>query len=115
MIPIAAAMFGGGLVCFAISRLMWLSMTLMVVVGFGMMQGMTASNTIIQTLVPEDKRGRVMGDYTAAFVAMAPIGSLLAGSMAHWIGAPRTVMVTGTCCIAGAAWFWTRMKPLRKA
>jgi MFS family permease len=115
MIPIAAGMFGVGLVCFGISHLMWLSMTLMVVVGFGMMQGMTASNTIIQTLVPEDKRGRVMSYYTAAFVGMAPFGSLLAGSMAHWIGAPRTVMVTGTCCIAGAAWFWTRMKPLRKA
>jgi MFS family permease len=115
MIPIAAGMFGVGLVCFGISHLMWLSMTLMVVVGFGMMQGMTASNTIIQTLVPEDKRGRVMSYYTAAFVGMAPFGSLLAGSMAHWIGAPRTVMVTGSCCVAGAAWFWTRMKPLRKA
>jgi len=115
MIPIAAGTFGVGLVCFGISHVMWISMMLMVVVGFGMMQGMTASNTIIQTLVPEDKRGRVMSYYTAAFVGMAPFGSLLAGSMAHWIGAPRTVMVTGTCCIAGAAWFWTRIKPLRKA
>jgi MFS family permease len=115
MIPIAAAMFGIGLVAFGLSHVIWLSMVLMVVVGFGMMQGLTASNTIIQTLVPEDKRGRVMSYYTAAFVGMAPFGSLLAGSLAHLIGAPRTVMVTGTCCMAGAAWFWTRMKTLRKA
>jgi MFS family permease len=115
MLPIAAAMFGSGLIAFGLSRAMWLSMALMVIVGFGMMQGLTASNTIIQTLVPEDKRGRVMSYYTAAFVGMAPFGSLLAGSLAHWIGAPRTVMITGACCIAGAAWFWTRMKPLRAA
>jgi MFS family permease len=115
MIPISAAVFGVGLVLFGLSHVLWLSLVLMLGVGFGMMQGLTASNTIIQTLVPEDKRGRVMSYYTAAFVGMAPFGSLLAGSMAHWIGAPRTVMVTGSCCIVGAAWFWTKMKTLRKA
>ncbi len=114
MIPISAGTFGVGLVCFGTSHWMWLSLLLMVVVGFGMMQGMTASNTIIQTLVPEDKRGRVMSYYTAAFVGMAPFGSLLAGFLAHLIGAQRTVMVTGTCCMVGAAWFWTRLKTLRK-
>ncbi|MBV8632029.1 MAG: MFS transporter, partial [Silvibacterium sp.] len=113
MIPIAGAMFGAGLICFGLSRYVWLSMLLMVVVGFGMMQGMTASNTIIQTLIPEDKRGRVMSYYTAAFVGMAPFGSLLAGSLAHWIGAPHTVMFTGTCCILGAAWFWSRRRDIR--
>ena len=75
---------------------------------------MTASNTIIQTLVPEDKRGRVMSYYTMAFVGMAPFGSLLAGALAHWIGAPRTVMLTGTCCILGAAWFWSRRREIRE-
>src|SRR5277367_1646857 len=113
MLPIAASMFGVGLVCFGMSHVLWLSLMLMVVVGFGMMQGLTASNTIIQTLVPEDKRGRVMSYYTAAFVGMAPFGSLLAGTLAEWIGAPRTVMVTGTCCILGAAWFWSRRKEIR--
>ncbi len=113
MLPISASMFGVGLVCFGLSHVLWLSMVLMVVVGFGMMQGLTASNTIIQTLVPEDKRGRVMSYYTAAFVGMAPFGSLLAGALAHWIGAPRTVMVTGSCCILGAAWFWSRRKEIR--
>ncbi|MGB6610930.1 MAG: MFS transporter, partial [Acidobacteriaceae bacterium] len=101
MIPIAALVFGGGLVLFGFSRWVWLSLFLMLFVGFGMLQGMTASNTIIQTLVPEDKRGRVMSYYTAAFMGMAPFGSLLAGALAHWIGAPRTVMFTGSCCIAG--------------
>ncbi len=114
MIPIAAAAFGVGLVLFGLSRVQWISMVLMTVVGFGMMQGLTASNTIIQTLVPEEMRGRVMSYYTAAFVGMAPFGSLLAGSMAHWIGAPRTVIVTGSCCIAGAVWFWMRMPAWRK-
>lgn len=94
MIPIAALVFGGGLVLFGFSRWVWLSLFLMLFVGFGMLQGMTASNTIIQTLVPEDKRGRVMSYYTAAFMGMAPFGSLLAGALAHWIGAPRTVMFT---------------------
>ena len=115
MIPIAAGLFGFGLVAFGTSHRLWLSMTLMVIVGFGMMQGLTASNTIIQTLVPENMRGRAMSYYTAAFVGMAPFGSLLAGSLADWIGAQRTVMVTGSCCIAGAFWFWGRMKMLKKA
>ncbi|MBT9332713.1 MFS transporter [Paracidobacterium acidisoli] len=114
MIPIAAAVFGASLVLFGLSSVQWLSMTLMLFTGFGMMQGLTASNTIIQTLVPEDKRGRVMSYYTAAFVGMAPFGSLLAGSLAHWIGAPRTVMFTGSCCILGALWFWSRLPAIRK-
>jgi MFS family permease len=114
MIPIAAAVFGAGLVLFGMSHVLWLSLVLMVAVGFGMMQGLTASNTIIQTLVPEEMRGRVMSYYTAAFVGMSPFGSLLAGALAHWIGAPRTVMFTGSCCVVGAAWFWSRMKFIGK-
>ena len=114
MIGVAAIVFGAGLVAFGFSHWQWLSLLILVFTGFGMMQGMTASNTVIQTLVPEDKRGRVMSYYMAAFVGMAPFGSLLAGSMAHWIGAPRTVMVTGTCCIAGGLWFWSRLPALRR-
>ncbi len=113
MLPIAAASFGTGLVVFGFSHWFWFSMLLMVIVGFGMIQGLTASNTIIQTLVPEDKRGRVMSYYTAAFVGMAPFGSLLAGALAHWIGAPHTVMLTGTCCIIGAAFFTMRMRAIK--
>ncbi len=114
MIPVAAVVFGASLVGFGLSRWLWLSLLLMLFTGFGMLQGMTASNTIIQTLVPEDKRGRVMSYYTAAFMGMAPFGSLLAGSLAHWIGAPHAVMVTGSCCIAGGVWFWSRLPAIRR-
>ncbi|HUK46846.1 MAG TPA: MFS transporter, partial [Terriglobales bacterium] len=90
------------------------SLLLMLVVGFGMMQGMAASNTVIQTLVPEDRRGRVMSYYTMAFVGMAPFGSLLAGELAHKLGAPHAVMITGACCFAGAIWFSTKLTSIRR-
>ena len=113
LLPLAAALFGAGLIGFGASRNFWLSMLLMVVTGFGMMQGLTASNTIIQTLVPEDKRGRVMSYYTMAFVGMAPFGSLLAGALAHVIGAPHTIMLTGSVCMLGGLWFWSQLKAIR--
>jgi len=114
MIPIAAIVFGIGLIAFGFSHFLWLSMLMMLVTGFGMMQGMTASNTIVQTLVDENVRGRVMSYYTMAFVGMAPFGSLLAGALAHAIGAPRTVIVSGVACILGSIWFTTRLKSIRK-
>ncbi len=114
MIPIAAVAFGIGLICFGLSNSIALSLPLMLITGFGMMQGTTASNTIVQTLVDEKMRGRVMSYYTMAFVGMAPFGSLLAGALAHAIGAPHTVIVSGIACILGAAWFWTRLPRLRK-
>jgi MFS family permease len=114
MIQVSAALFGLGLICFGLSRMLVLSLCLMLVVGFGMMQGMAASNTVIQTLVPEDKRGRVMSYYTMAFVGMAPFGSLLAGTLAHRFGAPHAVMITGAFCLAGSVWFSTQLKSIRK-
>lgn len=114
MIQISATLFGFGLICFGLSRIFVLSMFLMLIVGFGMMQGLAASNTVIQTLVPEDKRGRVMSYYTMAFVGMAPFGSLLAGGLAHRLGAPHAVMITGAFCVAGAVWFSTQLKSIRK-
>ena len=113
MIQIAAVMFGSGLILFGLSHRLMLSLLLMIVVGFGMMQGLAASNTVIQTLVPEDKRGRVMSYYTMAFVGMAPFGSLLAGALAHRFGASRAVMITGAFCLIGAAWFSTQLKSVR--
>jgi MFS family permease len=115
MIPIAAAVFGFGLIGFGCSRSFWLSMVTVLIAGMGMMQGMAASNTIIQTLVSEDKRGRVMSYYTMAFVGMAPFGSLLAGSMASAFGAPLTVIANGSVVLLGAAWFLTRLPGLRRA
>ena len=93
MLQIAAAMLGGALILFGLSHTLWLSLVLMVFVGFGLMQGASASNTIIQSLVPEDKRARAMSYYTMAFFGAAPFGSLLAGALAHRIGAPHTVML----------------------
>jgi MFS family permease len=114
MIPVSTAALGVGLIFFGMSRILWVSLLLMLVCGFGMMQEMAASNTIIQTIVEENKRGRVMSFYTVAFVGMAPFGSLFAGTLAHAIGAPRTVMLSGACCIAGAIWFSTQLKTIRK-
>ncbi len=105
MIQMSAALFGVGLILFGFSHTLWLSLLLMGVVGFGMIQCASASNTVIQTLVPEDKRGRVMGYYVMAFVGAAPFGSLLAGGLAHWLGAPAAVITTGTLCVAGSLWF----------
>ena len=105
MLPVAAAVLGGALILFGLSDTLWLSLVLMVFVGFGMMQVFSASNTVIQTLVPEDKRGRVMSYYVMALFGTAPFGSLLAGSLAHRIGAPHTVFLTGAFCIATSLWF----------
>ena len=114
MIPISTGALGVGLILFGTSRVLWLSLLLMLVCGFGMMQQMAASNTIIQTIVDDDKRGRVMSFYAVAFVGMAPFGSLLAGVLANAIGAPLTVMLSGVCCLAGAMWFATRLRAIRK-
>ncbi len=113
-IQIAAGLFGAGLILFGLSHVLWISLLLMLFVGWGMMTGLASSNTIIQTLVPEDKRGRVMSYYTMAFVGMAPFGSLLAGGLAHWLGAPRTVIITGAACIAGAIWYTTELPKIRE-
>jgi len=113
MIQIASATLGVALILFGFSHLLWLSMLLMVFAGFGLIQTASVSNTIIQSLVPEDKRARVMGYYTMAFFGASPFGSLLAGALAHRIGAPYTVMFTGACCIAASLWFTTEMPKIR--
>jgi MFS family permease len=114
IIPIGAGVFGAGLIAFGLSHTLWLSLIMMLVTGFGMMQGITSSNTILQTLVDEKMRGRVMSYYTMAFVGMAPFGSLLAGALARAVGAQNTVIVSGIACIAGSIWFWLRLGRIRK-
>lgn len=113
MIQIAAAILGGGLIFFGLSHTLWLSLVLMVFVGFGLIQAAAVSNTIIQSLVAEDKRARVMSYYTMAFFGAAPFGSLLAGTLAQRIGAPHTVMVTGAFCVAGSLWFTLELPKIR--
>ncbi len=113
MLQIAAGMLGGGLILFGLSRTLWLSLLLMVFVGFGLMQTAAASNTIIQSLVPEDKRARAMSFYTMAFFGAAPLGSLLAGTLAHRIGAPHTVILAGALSLAAALWFSFALPKIR--
>jgi len=113
MIPIAAAVFGTGLIALGLSPFLILSLTLMLFIGCAMMIQMAASNTILQTIVQDDKRGRVMSFYSMAFLGMAPFGSLLAGTMASRLGAPRTVITNGIVCIAGAAWFASHLTAIR--
>jgi MFS family permease len=110
---IAVAILGGALILFGLSHALWLSLILMVFVGFGLMQGAAVSNTIIQSLVPEDKRARVMSYYTMAFFGAAPFGSLLAGALAHQIGASHTVILTGAFCVAGSLWFTFELPKVR--
>ena len=115
MLQVASAMLGCALILFGLSHELWLSMTLMIFAGFGLMQGASATNTIVQSLVTEDKRARAMSYYTMAFFGAAPFGSLLAGTLAHLIGAPHTVMITGAFCIAGSLWFTPEIPRIRIA
>lgn len=105
LIPLAAIVFGLGLVSFSLSSSFPLSIILMIITGVGMMMQTACSNTILQTISDNDKRGRVMSFYTMAFMGTAPIGSFLAGSMASLIGAPATLLVGGIACVAGALIF----------
>jgi len=113
-IVISAAAFGVGLITFAYSHILWLSLILMLVTGGGFMVQMAVSNTILQTIVDEDKRGRVMSFYTMAFMGTAPFGSLLAGMVANRIGAPATLAFGGIGCLIGATWFATSLPALRE-
>jgi MFS family permease len=113
-IPMTAAAFGAGLVAFSFTRVLWVGLALMVVTGLGFMAQMAISNTVLQTIVDEDKRGRVMSFYTMAFMGTAPFGSLLAGSVAERIGTPHTLMFGGIGCVLGAIWFATRLSDLRR-
>lgn len=113
IIAVASALFGSGIVVFSFSRVLWFSMLVICVASFAMMIQMAASNTVLQTIVEEDKRGRIMSFYTMAFMGMAPFGSLLAGGLAHKIGAPYTLAFGGICCIIGAFIFIFTKKSLQ--
>jgi MFS family permease len=114
MICLAAGMFGAGLIGFSQSKSFWLSLLFLLAAGFGMMVHLASSNTILQTIVPDESRGRVMSYYTMAFIGMAPFGSLIAGSLANRIGSPFTVLISGICCVLGGLRFAHRLKDLRK-
>ena len=109
----AAAGFGAALVAFSFSHTIWVSAALLVPVGYALMVEMASSNTLIQAMVPDALRGRVMAVYSMMFMGMAPIGALLAGFAAHAFGAAETVAAGGVLCIAGAAAFARKLPSLR--
>jgi MFS family permease len=113
-IAMAAGIFGTGLIIFSLSRVFWFSLVLMLVTGFGMIVQMASSNTVLQTIVEENKRGRVMSLYAMAFRGMVPFGSLLAGIMASRLGAPLTLVIGGGCCIAGSLFFARNLPRMRE-
>lgn len=113
-ILICSGGLGLSLIGFGLSHSLWLSLALLPVVGFCMMQHMASSNTILQTIVQEEKRGRVMSFYSMAFQGMAPFGSLIAGFLAARIGTPETVIVSGVPCVLGALWFARRLPAIRQ-
>ncbi len=113
LIALSGLVFGLGISGFSLSRILWLSLILMVLNGFAMMCQMASTNTILQTIVDDDKRGRVMSFYGMAFLGMAPFGSLLAGFLSSRIGAPITVLIGGVCSIIGPILFARKIPLLR--
>jgi MFS family permease len=105
--------FGASIILFAFSRNFWLSVALLLPAGFSMMLQMACSNTLIQTMVPDQLRGRVMALYSMMFMGMAPFGALFGGALAHRIGAPITIAIGGVACIAGAVWFGLMLPAMR--
>ncbi|MCI0436621.1 MAG: MFS transporter [Gemmatimonadetes bacterium] len=113
VIAAAATLFGAALIAVALSRTLWLSLVCLAVAGFGMMVQMASSNTVLQTIVDDDKRGRVMSLYSMAFTGMMPIGALVGGAIASALGAPATIALGGLGCLAGTAVFARQLPALR--
>lgn len=113
-IAMATAGFGASIILFSFSRTFWLSALLLIPAGLAMMVQMAASNTLIQSMVPDNLRGRVMAVYSMMFMGMAPLGALLAGTVAENIGAPYTVAIGGAVCIIGAIIFALNLPAFRQ-
>jgi len=105
--------FGAALIAFAFAKTLWMSLLILPIVGAGFMVQMAATNTVLQTLVDDHPRGRVMAFYTMAFFGTSPIGSLLAGVAADRIGARWTIGIAGACSLAAGLWFAARLPALR--
>lgn len=114
IIAFAPALFGVSLIVFAFSQVLWVSLLAMLCVGGSLILQSTSSNTLLQTIVDEDKRGRVMSLYTVAFISMVTFGNLLAGWVASQIGAPNTLAIGGVACIAGSLLFIRQLPELRQ-
>ncbi len=102
LVPFTSAAAGIALMLVGVSKVYWVSLAFMACQGFGIIVTAASVNMMLQTLVDEDKRGRIISFYAMAFLGMAPIGGLIAGSVAGQLGAPVTAMINGACCLLGA-------------
>ena len=114
LIAFSCAFFGAGLIALGLSPQLWLTLAVMPMIGLGLMVQMASTNTVLQTIVDDNMRGRVMSFYSMAFMGMVPLGSLLAGILAHLVGAQLMVILGGACCIGGSFAFARRLPALRK-
>ena len=112
-VAITCATLGISLFLFSFSTSFWLSAALLLPAGYSMMLQMACSNTLIQTMVPDQLRGRVMSLYSMMFMGMAPFGAFFGGALAHRIGAPITVASGGVACVIGAIWFGRALPAMR--
>jgi MFS family permease len=112
-VAVSSGVFGVFLILFSLSKTFWLSALLLVPIGFSMMLQMASSNTLVQAMVPDELRGRVMAVYSMMFMGMAPIGALLAGSVANYLGAPNTVALGGAMCIVGSILFGSQLQSFK--
>ncbi len=110
-VPFAATLFSSAIILFALSRVLWVSILLLAVTGFGFLAATASFNTIIQNIVHDDKRGRVMSLYAMAFMGMAPIGSLIAGALANKLGATDALLIGGTLCLFATFVFYRLTHP----
>lgn len=114
IIPVSAIVFGAALILLSLAKVFWLASIVMIITGAGMMMVMASSNTVIQTIIDDNKRGRVMSIYAMAFMGTAPFGSLLAGSLAKLVGTPMTLALGGVSCIIGAGFYLRKIPELQK-
>ena len=112
-IVFGALLAGASLMVFGASTLLWLSLTAIMLTGFGIILVAMGTSMILQTIVADEKRGRVMSFFTVAFLGMSPLGSFVAGALAHKIGAGHTLFAGGACCVIGAVVLWRQMPRLR--
>jgi MFS family permease len=112
-VAVSAVSFGLALIAFSFSRVLWISTALLIPAGFFMMVEMAASNTLIQSMIPNRLRGRVMSVYSMMFMGMAPMGALVAGALAAPLGAPITVAIGGAICAVGGVVFGAGLPHLR--
>lgn len=113
IVAIAPAIWGGGLIAFSLSNILWISLLTMLIAGFGSILLVASSNTFLQTIVEEDKRGRLMSLFIMSFIGMVPLGNLFAGSLANVIGAPHTLTISGIGCVLGSFLFHRQLPSLR--